>query len=474
MINIKKYIIPAIMFASIAMSSCKKQEFEVATELDPNAPPTALYLTNANKAQIKQLGTGLQSVIRSAFEDFGRVTGTVGREIIYSASTDNRYFTELLGTNVAQYGGTAAGANDPAGIFNSNYFAYSQTRRRAEQFIIAANNTNSISAVEKSAVTGFAKTIQAYVTLNLANMQGKNGIRESFTDLFSPGDLLKPGKFGTYTTALSLCKKYADDGFAALNAAGATAFPFTVNSGYGTFNNPAEFKKFNRAIAARIAMYQMDWAGMSAALSSSFLNLSGNLQTGPSFIFSTSPNDFTNRLFHVPNSSGAPYVVFNQVIADAEDGDARIFGASAKVAARNSPRQSGAFTSTHESRLYKNNTSPASIIRNEELVLMYAEANVQLGGAANVANAISAINTIRTTYNLPMYTGAVTTAALIDEILKQRRYSLFFEGHRWFDMRRYNRLAQILPQGTIGGNTFVVFEAMSRPDAEVQWDVANP
>lgn len=474
MINLKKYIIPAVLFASVAVSSCKKQDFEVVTELDPNAPPTALYLTNANKAQIRQLGTGLQSVVRSAFEDFGRVTGTVGREIIFSASTDNRYFTELLGTNVAQYGGTAAGANDPAGIFNTYYSAYSQTRRRAEQFIIASNNTNSISAAEKSAVIGFSRTIQAYVTLNLANMQGKNGLRESFSDLFTPGDLLKPGKFGTYASALVLCKKYADDGLAALNTAGTTSFPFTVNSGYGTFNNASEFKKFNRAIAARIAMYQMDWAGMSAALSASFLDLTGNLQAGPSFIFSTSPNDFTNRLFHVPNSSGAPYVVFNQVIADAEAGDARIFGASAKVAARNSARNSGAFISTHESRLYRSNTNSASIIRNEELILMYAEANVQVGGAVNVANAVSAINTIRTSYNLPVYTGGVTTAALIDEILKQRRYSLFFEGHRWFDMRRYNRLAQIMPQGTIGGNSFVVFQAMSRPDAEVQWDIANP
>ncbi len=474
MINITKYIIPAVVFASVAFSSCKKEDFEVATELDPNAAPTALYLTNANKAQIKQLGTGLQGVVRSAFLDFGRVTGTVGREIIYSASTDNRYFTELLGTNVAQYGGTAAGANDPAGIFNTYYAAYSQTRRRAEQFIIAVNNTNSISAAEKNAVIGFSKTIQAYVTLNLANMQGKNGIRESFTDLFSPGDLLKPGKFGTYATALAVCKKYADDGLAALNAAGTTAFPFAINSGYGSFNNPAEFKKFNRAIAARIAMYQMDWPGMSAALAASFLDLSGNLKAGPSFIFSTAPNDITNGLFHVPNSSGAPYVVFNEFIAGAEAGDTRVFGSAAKVGVRTSPRQSGAFTSTHESRLYASNTTSAPIIKNEELILMYAEANVQLGGVTNIANAVSAINTIRISNGLLGYTGAITAPALIDEILKQRSYSLFFEGHRWFDMRRYNRLNQILPQGTIGGNNFVVFEAMSRPDAEVQWDIANP
>ena len=31
----------------------------------------------------------------------------------------------------------------------------------------------------------------------------------------------------------------------------------------------------------------------------------------------------------------------------------------------------------------------------------------------------------------------------IDELLLQRRYSLMFEGHRWLDHRRFNRLAQL-------------------------------
>ena len=474
-INFKRYIMPALLLATII--SCKKEDFEVATELDPNAPPTALYLNNANKAQIRQLGVGLQSVVRSAFLDFGRVSGTVGREVIYSASTDNRYFTELLGTNVAQYGGTAAGANDPAGIFNTYYSAYSQARRRAEMFIIAANNTTAISAAEKKAIEGFSRTLQAYVTLNLATMQGKNGIRESFTDLLTPGDMLKPGKFGTYATALTLCKKYADDGLAALNAAGTVAFPFTNFLAYVTppaqVPDPsiAEFKKVNRAIAARIAMYQSDWTGMLTALNQSFLNLTGNLRVGPSFNFSTAPNDVTNGLFHVANSGGAPYVVFAEVIADAEAGDTRVFGTTAKVGPRLSARQSGPFNSTHEVRMFTSNTSSASIIRNEELVLMYAEASAQTNA---FANAKTALDLIRTTYGLAPYTGPLTTAALINEVLKQRRYSLFFEGHRWFDMRRYNRLSQIMPQGSIGGNTFVVFEAMSRPDAEVQWDIRNP
>ncbi|TAD85829.1 MAG: RagB/SusD family nutrient uptake outer membrane protein [Bacteroidetes bacterium] len=467
---IKQLLVAGLFVA--AASSCKKELFEVDYNLDPNAPPSDLYLNNATAQQINALGVGLQSVMRAGFVDFTRNAAAVGREVIFSASTDNRYFTELLGTNTAALGG----ANDPTGIFNGYYSSYSQTRRRAEQFITAAKNTNSITAAQKSSVEGFAKTVQAFVTLNLALMQGKNGIRETFSDYLTPGDLLKPGKFGTYATALALCKKYADDGLTALNAAG-TTFPFTINSGFAGFSSVADFRKFNRAIAARIAMHQADWAGVLSALNGSFLDLTGNLGVGPRLIFSTAPNDFTNGLFHVANSSGAPYVVFNDVIADAEAGDRRMFGAGAKVGQRldangvPNPRQSGAFTSTHEVRMYASNVASASIIRNEELVLMYAEAQAQLN-ATGLAK--TAIDLVRANAGLPAYSGALTTAALVDEVLKQRRYSLFNEGHRWFDMRRYNRLASVRPSGLIGTITFVVFEAMARPDAEVQWDLLNP
>jgi hypothetical protein len=240
------------------------------------------------------------------------------------------------------------------------------------------------------------------------------------------------------------------------------------------FQAISNFKKFNRAVAARVAMYQKDWAGVLAALNESYLDLTGSLTAGPKYVFSTAANDVANTMFVAANNNNNPFVVFNEVIAEAEAGDRRIFGATAKVGQRTNQRSSGAFTSTHEVRMYTSNTSSASIIRNEELILMYAEAKAQQNTAGTMAEAITAINRIRTAYSLAPYAGAVTRDALIDEILKQRRYSLFWEGHRWFDMRRYNRLADIKPSGTISGNNYVVFEAMARPDAEVQWDKQNP
>jgi len=79
------------------------------------------------------------------------------------------------------------------------------------------------------------------------------------------------------------------------------------------------------------------------------------------------------------------------------------------------------------------------MIRNEELVLIYAEAKI---GSDN-AEAVVAINVVRAAAGLLPYIGAIDDTALITEVLHQRRYSLFYEGHRWIDMRRYDRLDEL-------------------------------
>ena len=53
------------------------------------------------------------------------------------------------------------------------------------------------------------------------------------------------------------------------------------------------------------------------------------------------------------------------------------------------------------------------------------------------------MNIVRNAAGIGDYEGATSNAALVDEILYQRRYSLFGEGHRWIDLRRYDRLGEI-------------------------------
>jgi starch-binding outer membrane protein, SusD/RagB family len=93
-------------------------------------------------------------------------------------------------------------------------------------------------------------------------------------------------------------------------------------------------------------------------------------------------------------------------------------------------------------------------------VLIYAEVQAQLG---NTGNALTAINRIRNAASLGNYTGATDLNSLITEILKQRRYSLLGEGHRWIDVRRYDRLKE-LPIDRTGDDVWVQFP---RPATEL-------
>ena len=107
---------------------------------------------------------------------------------------------------------------------------------------------------------------------------------------------------------------------------------------------------------------------------------------------------------------------------------------------RTSTVSSSDLSSNRDVWVYTSSLAPVPIIRNEELILIYAEAKIQTN---SLPDAIVAINKVRTGHGVGVYAGAVTQTALTDEMLRQRRYSLFFEGHRWVDMRRYNKLNQL-------------------------------
>lgn len=166
-------------------------------------------------------------------------------------------------------------------------------------------------------------------------------------------------------------------------------------------------------------------------------------------VFSTASGDQLNRFFLAPNATGEVRVAHPDFITDGVAGDTRL----QKASLRNAPATQSGLSSNYDVAVYKSNVAPIPIIRNEELILLYAEAKIQ----TNVLpDAVVAINRIRTGNNLVVYGGGVTAAALTNEMLEQRRYSLFCEGHRWVDMRRYNRLAE-LPLDRPGDDVWPAF-----------------
>ena len=71
--------------------------------------------------------------------------------------------------------------------------------------------------------------------------------------------------------------------------------------------------------------------------------------------------------------------------------------------------------------------------------MLRAEANIGLG---NFSTAEADMNIVRNAAGLSDLTGTDVGNG-VDRLLHERRYSLFIEGHRWVDMRRYGRLNQL-------------------------------
>ncbi len=78
----------------------------------------------------------------------------------------------------------------------------------------------------------------------------------------------------------------------------------------------------------------------------------------------------------------------------------------------------------------------AKIIRVAEVYLNKAEAYAKMGG--NDANALSALNALRSNRYSSYVAGTETGAALLEAIKLERRLELFAEGHRLFDLKRWN------------------------------------
>jgi hypothetical protein len=115
--------------------------------------------------------------------------------------------------------------------------------------------------------------------------------------------------------------------------------------------------------------------------------------------------------------------------------------AETKVATSATTISSQGISSNTRLNLAPTNVAPIALIRNEELILLRAEANIGLG---NRAAAIADLNVIRTIAGGLAPLPADYAGNLVDELLYNRRYSLFGEyGHRWVDMRKYGRLAQL-------------------------------
>jgi hypothetical protein len=410
--NIKIYI-ALISVSLLFFISCKKDYGDLNGE-------TIEDLTkNATQAQLNNLVSGTESGMRTSLNFYLDDVSIIGRETYRFSNSEPRYVLDLLGANGATLNGSNFYITFPwaaryAVVKNCNILAQ------------AANNSSLISSTQKAGYIGFARTIKAYQLLLNLNLTYNNGIRVNVAD---PTHL---GPFVSYANGLAAISSLLDS--AKTDLSGAT-ISFQL-AGFTGLDDAAGLTKFNRALAARVSLYQQKWQTALDDVNASFFNLNGSFNTGVYHIFGTGSGDQLNPVFIPQNQTGEVRVAHPSFAADIAPGDDRIN----KTSLRTSPASLSGLSSNRDVWLYTSSTAPVGIIRNEELILIYAEANIQLN---NLATAVNAINIIRNGHGLANYSGAVTQSALITEMLQQRRYSLFFEGHRWIDLRRYNLLGTL-------------------------------
>lgn len=429
-------IIGTVALAAMTFGSCEFDEV-----VDPNAPSLGGVQENATIGQLNELVVGIESTTRNGLGVETTASGTMAREL-YLFDADPRNTGDLLGKN-------------GIGLDNNSFYSVSQWNgnyraiKNTNILLNAIDNTESINDTERNGYAGFAKTIQAYELIQILKSYGM-----ARTDV---ADELNLGPILDFNAAIADVRALLEEANTNLSNAG-TSFIFPL-AGFST--SVSDFQEFNRGVAALAAVYAGDGNGALTALASSSLNLDATtleeLNAGPKHVFSQQANDQTNPVFRGPSTpenpnNGDQIVVHPSFIADATPGDARV---ERKTALRPDPSTQDELTGDLETRLYATNVSPIDILRNEELILLYAEASILAGSPGD---AVTALNVVRNVSgNIGDYTGPTTTDALTEELLRQRRYSLWSENHRMFDLRRYN-MSDMLPIDRAGDQIFNVFD----------------
>ncbi len=438
-----------VLLSTIILVATGCDIFDIEDRADPNNSELEKIVNNPTRSDISTLVTGTESGLRTELRIYHINVGMIGREMYRFLSAEPRNTGDLLGKGNSQL--------DAGSFYTTRPWASFYTVIRNANITIQAASTLNDNGIfndeELNGVLGFSKTMKAYQYLMALTLTHENGIREQVTeDISSTGNLLSQAE--SYQLISSLLDEAATD----LDNAG-SSFPFSLSSGFSNFNTPETFREFNRALRARTEVYspQPDWdAVLTTYLPESFIDENADLELGAYHVFSTSTNDILNPVFADPQAgSGDSWVAHNSWVEDAEDGDERI---DQKVQLREETASLDGLSSDYGLFVYQNQTSPMPIIRNAELLLIRAEALAQRNDAGDLDDAEDDINVIRNAAGLSDFSRGILGEQdeVIDEMLNQRRYELFFEGHRWIDMRRYDRLDE-LPLDREGDDVWTSF-----------------
>jgi starch-binding outer membrane protein, SusD/RagB family len=437
----------ALVLGAVGVGACS---FDIE---NPNSPD--IIGQNPTRSEVAATADGILIATRADMADWALDGGIFGREAYRFDGSDPRFTGELM-----------QGPLDPGSrAFGGDHWAEEYGAIRTANDLLAVVSTSTfLTAEEQQAVSGFAHTLQAYNFLIILDAHTQDSIPiDVGTDVTAA-----PAPFRSNADAYAHVIELLDAAVTELQAAGTAAFPFALPSGFTGFNTPATFVTFNRALRARVAVYRGDFAGALTALAQSFINPLSALDLGVYMDFSAGPGDFANPLAISPTvgeNFGHPSLRTGAQLQPGGEPDQRFLD---KLITR--PLRSAGTPTSLTSDLgwirYPSPNSPIPLIKNEELILLRAEANI---GLNNLGPAVTDIDLVRTTSGgLLPYAGTVDQPSLLTELLYNKRYSLLYEGgHSWIDHRRYNRLADLATNERGGTLPDKIFTTLPIPKAEV-------
>mgnify|MGYP006424275465 FL=1 len=405
-------ILPLLLAVGLLLPGC--DAVDITDEPDPNGPSLGGVVNDPTQDKILNAASGIEAGMRTDINLYLSDVSMIGREVYRFSASDPRFTADLLGAGTA--------------VLDNNTFYI--TRPWAERFRVvrSANILNQaldnaseglFSAGEVAHLRGTASTFAAYQLLLNANLTFQNG-------LIVEGGVDEPGPVVDYDPALQAIADQLDAAHDQLTSAGdATAFP--LSEGF----DDVTMVQVNRALAARVALYQKDYDRALTLVNNAFITPGAPLDVGAYHVFSTSPGDVVNPWFIPPQQSGEVLAAHPSFMDDIRPNDNR----ESKVVERDDPFAADGLASDFGFFVYKTQTSPIPIIRHAELLLIRAEANL-LKATPDLNAVVDDLNIIRNAAGLGDYSGTVSADALEEELLYQRRYELYGEGHRWVDVRR--------------------------------------
>jgi hypothetical protein len=451
----KAMTVAALVASSLgACSSFESPDLNAATTSDLTGTPTRIGIATAAQGLLGSV-TGTNVGIRNMFFTNAVFMGIHGREA-YDLDVSNPQIIPILYTSVG-----GSGFQNLV-TWTSPYATINQ----ANIVFKGAGTATGLNPAEREGLKGFAETIKALELFYVIRQTDESG---AAVDALENPTMAPPpivSKAEVYTAMLS----YLDDAKTHLDAAG-PSFSFTMPTGWGVFNTPATFLQFNRALRAWVNITKLAFADALTDLNASFLDPAKPMSYGAYHAYSTTPGDALNPAF----DPTARQLYASREYADSAQlkspGGARDDRFTTKLitlndltgGATDSVSRYG-FNVRYAFSIYPTNTTPAVVMKNEQLLLMRAEANIGLG---NNSAAIADINLVRAASGgLPPISdpyvpnvalkqpgvcgtaacaaAAIPSTALLEELLYEKRFSLMYENaDRWVDARKYGRIQDL-------------------------------